>query len=512
MAPLSRHWPPDDQTGKRRRSENRTRVTESKADPAFADRVRSAVFWRSGSQIVAQAVLWTATLIVVRLLDPSDYGLFAMTQVVSVIFAVFNGSGFASALIQADSVDDKEIAQVFGMMLLLNGTLAAIQWTVAPIAAAHFNQPIIADMARVLALSYLAMPLIYVPSAILSRGLDFKRQAIANFTAALASAVTALTCATSGFGVWTLVITPLVMFYVRGIGLMVAARLWIRPSFNFRGARATVAFGGALTLCQILWVIQSQADIAIAGSRFDPYHLGLYAEALFLSQILTAKFIPPLNDVAFPSYVELKNSGVAVASAFVSTVRLTMFVAAPLYLGMAATAAPFVETLFGPKWLEMIPFIQLLALAMPFFALQIIFSPATNAMGKPGIYVRSSVAGAIIMPTAFIIGIHYGPMGLGYAWLVGAPLLLLITMLVSLPTIGARGRDILMAVLPSVLSALAMASTVWFVSPVLAFLPAPARLALLVALGGVVYLALSWRFQRHTIENLIGFLHKRKPV
>ncbi len=485
-------------------------MTQLKADPAFADRVRSAVFWRSGSQIVAQIVMWSATLLVVRLLDPSNYGLFAMTQVISAIFAVFNGSGFASALVQSDSADENQIAQVFGMMILLNGTLAAVQWLIAPIAAAHFNQPIVGDMLRVLALSYMAMPLIQVPSAVLSRGLDFKKQAIANFTAAVASAITALTCAYSGYGVWTLVITPLVMFYVRGIGLMIASGLWIRPSFNFRGARSTIAFGGALLVSQILWVIQSQADIAIAGSQFDPYHLGLYSEALFLTQIFTAKFIPPLNEVAFPSYVELKNNGTVVAPAFVSTVRLTMFVAAPLYLGMAVTADPFIETVFGPKWLEMIPFVRLLALAMPFFALQIIFSPATNAIGKPRIYVMSSAAGAIIMPSAFLIGIQYGALGLGYAWLIGAPLLLLVTMIVSLPTIGARGREVLMAVLPSALAASVMAGTVLLITPIVAALPAPARLAILVAVGAAVYLGISWRFQRHTINDLLSVWQKKK--
>ena len=487
-------------------------MTKTATEQAFSDRVRNAVFWRSGSQIVAQIVLWSATLLVVRLLDPSDYGLFAMTQVISAIFAVFNGSGFASALVQSDSADDKQIAQVFGMMILLNGALATIQLIIAPIAAAHFNQPIVGDMLRLLALSYLAMPLIQVPTAVLSRGLDFKKQAIANFTAALASAVTALSCAYSGLGVWTLVITPLVMFYVRGIGLMIASGLWLRPSFNFRGSGSTMAFGGALLVSQILWVVQSQADIAIAGSMFDPHHLGLYSEALFLTQIFTAKFIPPLNEVAFPSYVELKNSGTVVASAFVSTVRLTMFVAAPLYIGMAVTAAPFIETVFGSKWLEMIPFVQLLALAMPFFALQIIFSPATNAMGKPSIYVMSSAAGAVIMPTAFLIGIQYGALGLGYAWLVGAPLLLLITAVVSLPTIGARARDIVRAVLPSALAAGIMAGAVLLTATLLIGFPAPARLAILVAVGAAVYLGISWRFQRHTIEDLIGVWRKKKPA
>ena len=487
-------------------------MTNTKSDPAFTDRVRSAVFWRSGSQIVAQIVMWSATLLVVRLLDPANYGLFAMTQVISAIFAVFNGSGFASALVQSESADDNQIAQVFGMMILLNGTLATVQLLIAPIAAAHFNQPVVADMLRVLALSYLAAPLIQVPTAVLSRGLDFKKQAIANFTAAVTSAATALTCAYSGLGVWTLVITPLVMFYVRGIGLMIASGLWIRPSFNFRGARSTMAFGGALLVSQILWVIQSQADIAIVGSLFDPHQLGLYAEALFLTQIFTAKFIPPLNEVAFPSYVELKNKGTNVASAFVSTVRLTMFVAAPLYLGMAVTAAPFIETVFGPKWLEMIPFVRLLALAMPFFALQIIFSPATNAMGKPRLYVMSSAAGAIIMPTVFLIGIQFGPLGLGYAWLVGAPLLLLVTMIVSLPTIGARGRDVFMAVLPSALASIVMAGGVLLLTPLVSTLPAPARLAIFVAFGAAIYLGISWRVQRRTINDLVSVWRKKKPA
>src|SRR3546814_14695032 len=65
---------------------------------AFGSRVRSAVIWRSGSQILAQIITWASTLLVIRLLDPSDYGLFAMTQVVLSFLAFLNGWGFSSAL------------------------------------------------------------------------------------------------------------------------------------------------------------------------------------------------------------------------------------------------------------------------------------------------------------------------------------------------------------------------------------------------------------------------------
>src|SRR3546814_18652196 len=63
---------------------------------AFGDRVRSAVIWRSGSQILAQLVTWSVTLVVIRLLDPADYGLFAMTQVIMSFLAFLHGWGFRS--------------------------------------------------------------------------------------------------------------------------------------------------------------------------------------------------------------------------------------------------------------------------------------------------------------------------------------------------------------------------------------------------------------------------------
>ena len=81
---------------------------------AFGDRVRSAVIWRPGSQILAQIITWAATLAVIRLLDPADYGLFAMTQVILSFLAFLNGWGFASALVQSDSIDPFRIRHAFG--------------------------------------------------------------------------------------------------------------------------------------------------------------------------------------------------------------------------------------------------------------------------------------------------------------------------------------------------------------------------------------------------------------
>lgn len=476
----------------------------------FGNRVRNAVFWRSGSQVVAQVLMWTATIIVVRLLDPHDYGLFAMSQVVLIALNFLNGHSFASSLIQEKEVSRERIGQVFGVLILMNVVLAAAQFLAAPYVAAYYRQPIIVDMLHVQTLIYLITPFIALPTALLARDLNFKAQAKADMIGAVSGAGMALWGAWHGWGVWTLVIAPLVQQAVRAVGLALAARALTWPRFDFTGIGSIMRFGSALILCQFFWVIQSQADIAIAGRSFDPHHLGLYTEALFLTLIFSAKFIPPLNEVAFPAYTELAKTGGDIGPAFVKAARLTMFVAMPLYLGMAASAGPLVDTLFGPKWHEMIPLVAGLPLAMPFFALQIICSPTTNALGKPRIYVLSSLAGAIIMPVAFLIGSRWGAQGLVHAWQAAAPLLLVVTLWLTLPAIGVRLATLAAAILPSVASALVMALAVRWAGDLTAPLPAPLELAILVSLGAIVYLGLIWTTARPLIEELHTLVRRKE--
>jgi O-antigen/teichoic acid export membrane protein len=476
----------------------------------FSHRVRSAVFWRSGSQIASQIVTWTATLIVVRILDPHDYGLFAMSQVVLVALNFLNGHSFASSLIQQDDVSRQRIAQVFGLLILFNIVLATAQFASAGLIADYFRQPIIRDMLHAQTLIYLITPFIALPTVLLARQLNFRSQAKADLGGAVAGAATALSAAVAGFGVWTLVIAPIVQQAVRAIGLAIAAGRIPAPSFDFTGLRAIVTFGSALVLCQFFWVVQSQSDILIAGRSFDPHHLGLYSEALFLTLIFTAKFIPPLNEVAFPAYTQLARQGGDVGRAFVAAVRMLMFVAMPTYLGLSVSAQPFVDTVMGPKWHEMVPLVAGLPLAMPFFALQIICSPTTNALGQPRIYVWSSLAGAIVMPAAFLIGSRWGAQGLVHAWQVAAPLLLLITLTLTLPVIRVSWIEVGRAVAPSAAGALAMALIVSFAERQITTLPPFAELAVLVLLGIAAYLALMWRFARPTIGALYRFASRKE--
>jgi O-antigen/teichoic acid export membrane protein len=484
--------------------------TSIAADGNFGNRVRSAVFWRSGTQILAQIIAWGSTLAVIRILDPDDYGIFAMAQVVLIFLSFMNGYGLASSIIQAEKVDPIRIRQAFGMLLLLNGGIAILQVLLAPLAAEYYRQPIIEDLLKLQALIYLATPFMVLPEALMTRNLEFKKPAIINLISAIVGAAVALYFAINGHGVWTLIYAPLSIFWTRAICLVIAVKFFVWPSFNFKGAGAMFGFGATLLASHLFWTIQSQADIFIAGRVLDPHELGLYAEALFLTTIFAAKFVPPLNEVAFPAYSRLQHDPKALSWSFLKAVRLIMLISCPLYLGMSVTAAPLVGTLFGPKWLEMAPFVSILALAMPVMTLQILFAPANNAVGKPQITARASFVGAILMPITFIIGLQWGAIGLAWGWVVAFPLLTLFTFFQSYRHIGIGGRELAAAIWPGLSTSIAMAAVVYFADQFLPDMTVYARLAILVAIGGLAYVGLLWLMAKPTLMEVIQLIFRNK--
>jgi O-antigen/teichoic acid export membrane protein len=471
--------------------------------------VRSAVLWRSGTQIVGQMIAWASTFLVIRVLTPADYGLVAMTGVVLLLLSMLNGYGLANAVIQHAHVGRREIAQVFGMLLLLNGVLALLQLVAAPLVADYYHEPMVARLLQVQTLLYLPTPFASLAYALLARAMEFRRQAQVNLVSSVAGAIAALAGAYGGLGVWTLVLAPAVLFYTRAIGLTIAARSLMWPSFRFAGSGQLARFGGLVAASGLLNFAQSQADVLIAGRWFDAHRVGIYTTALFLTQVFANKVVPPLNEVAFSAYARLRQSGGDIAGAFPGAVRLVMLAAMPFYFGLAVVAEPLVHVVLGPKWLEAAPIVRLLAIAMPCWTLQTLFQPAIDSAGRPGVTAGTTAIGAVMLPIAFLIGVRYGIAGIAAAWIVAHPILLAIVATRALPVIGVPAGTYLRAIAPPVAAAAAMALLVGAVDAALPPLAPVAHLGVLVLVGAAGYLGALVLFARATLRDAIAMVRAR---
>jgi O-antigen/teichoic acid export membrane protein len=171
-----------------------------------------------------------------------------------------------------------------------------------------------------------------------------------------------------------------------------------------------------------------------------------------------------------------------------------------------------VLTMLGPKWVESVPVVHLLAFAMPFMTMQVLFSPACDARGRPGIGVRNGAVGALLLAIAFAGAVSWGPTGLAAAWIIAYPLYLAISAWRSLPVIGARVRDLADAIAPPLLASAAMALIVVIVDDLLPGLAPPLRLAILASTGVVAYAAWLLLFARSAVRELVDLIRLRRAA
>jgi O-antigen/teichoic acid export membrane protein len=429
--------------------------------------------------------------------------------VVIVFLNFLNGYGFAGSLIREPELTERKIRQAFGMLLLVNGALALLQIGLAPLAAAYYRHPQIADLLRVQALIFLSTPFISIPEVLLMRQMDFRRQALVNLAATIVSAAVALGGALAGLGVWTLVWAPIALFWTRALGLQAVARYHCRPSFRFAGSGAMFRFGVGLLASTFGWTVITQADTLIAARTLSASELGLYAEALFLTTLIASKFVPPLNEVAFPAYARMQEDRALLAASFLKAVRLVMLVTCPLYLGLSVVAPDFVAVVLGAKWQAMAPLMTILALAMPAQTLYILFAPAVNATGHVRVTARASLLGALIMPPAFLVGLQWGATGLAYAWLLAFPLLPLVIFLQARGTLRICARELAGAVAPGLLASGAMALAVVLAGRGLTAFAPWQRLTFEIGAGAAVYAGLLTLFWRATLLEVVGLVLRR---
>lgn len=471
-------------------------------------RVRNAVLWRSGSQFAAQLILWGSTLVVIRLLAPSDYGLMAMTQVVAAFLAILSGQGFASSVVQARDIDERQVRQMFGLLILVNVGLALVQLALAPYAAAYYSQPLVADLLRVQAAGYLFVPLIALPTALRERALDFRVPATVQFWASLGSAATTLVMALLGAGVWSLVAGQISLQLLRAVGLVIGTRWLVMPSFDFAGTGRLFRFGSTVMATSLLWFIYAQSDIFIAGRVLDAHAVGVYATALFLAQLPVSKFLPALNEVGFSAYARIQHDRAAVAASFLTVVRLITLVCFPTYVGLAVTAAPFTDAVLGPQWLDAIIPLRLLALAMLIYTVHCLIAPAVTALGRPGLDTFGTVAGLIIMPASFLIGVRFGAAGLCFAWLLAFPLVFAIAASRCFPVLGVGFIQVAGAAWPALAASLVMAAITLLCGLLLAGLPSPALLIAQAAIGALSYASAILLLFRERYLELLAFVRR----
>src|SRR5215469_7864564 len=376
------------------------------------------------TQVLLQSI---STVVLARLLTPTDFGLVAMVTAVTVIASGFADLGLTEATIQRKELTHQQVSTLFYINVAMGLFLTLLTAGMAPLLTRFYREPRLLGITLVASLSFLIGGLRGQHNALLKRQMRFKSVAIRDVTSSLLGVIVAVGLALRGAGYWAILALPL----TANLSQMVMSWLMVRwrpglPRWD-PGIRTMVGFGGNVAVSYVIFNWVRTADNILIGRYWGAGPLGLYSRAFNLLTLAVSQISAPTCSVAIPALSRIQDDPELFARYYLKIMNLIVWIVAALFGFLFVAATPVIILILGAKWREAAPVFQILTIS----ALGQVLLESTLwlliSQGQSKRLLKLMLFLSPIMVGSFVIGLPFG--------IKGVALSLSITLLCTLPWI-----------------------------------------------------------------------------
>jgi O-antigen/teichoic acid export membrane protein len=459
------------------------------------------------ARLATQLIQWSATLAIIRLLDPTAYGLVAMAMAATSWSVMVSDLGLTASVMRS-ALDRHAMAALQGAILVLNGSVCLLFVVMAPVIAEFFEADI-AGILRLLALSFAVDSLGRLQEAVLIREMRFRARAAIESSASLMEAAVAVSMAAAGFGVWSLVLGTLVRVTARAVLFCIAAGNIVAPSVRFRLAWPHIKFGSAVTFARTLSWFLGHLDIMIIGRTLTSHDVGLYNVSKSLSLLPVIKFGSILAPVSFSVYAKLTGDPTRQREGLIEALSMLLLVSLPMPAIISATAVDIERLILGPNWVGAGFMLSVMSFAIPCVFVLTQVNTLLMAVGTMRPVITNQLLGLAILGATVATGASFGIQGAAVGWSFGYAIAWVVSIVRTRPYTQVGLGDVLRIGRGALLSAAVAHLAIVAGRHLLDGLVVPLlQLVLLVGLGSIVYLATLLLADRRHLIKLLNFLRE----
>jgi O-antigen/teichoic acid export membrane protein len=394
--------------------------------------ILKSVSWMAFFNFFTQCFSWIITIVIARLLLPSDYGLMAMATIITGYALNLSELGLGNAIIQRFEINENEISSVFWFLMGITLLLALSCFPVSYITAHIMHELKVIPITKTVALVFLLNGLQIIPSSLLRKEMKFKSVGSIEMIATTLSCVFMFMMAKAGYGVWTLINGYIIRSLIKTVLLFYITKWRPRLHYNFSEARKYLSFGIIQATGNSLFYIQESSDRFFAGRVWQSTYTGLYSFAKSIADIPTNKIVSLINNVSFPAFSKVQNNEKAFTSLYLNISKVTSLIVIPLFVSGFILGKEIITLTLNPKWYPMITIFKLLCLAEIFTGMNAINNFVHAARGKPKMALYYNLACSVGMPLSFYFAVPYGLNAIAVPWLSTYVILSLSWIVISL--------------------------------------------------------------------------------
>lgn len=346
------------------------------------NRTTKSILWAAIDKFGIVMLQFVINLVLARLLTPDDFGCVGMIMIFVAVSQTLIDGGFASALIQKVNASQTDYSTIFYWNILFSCLLYLGIFLAAPWVAEFFRIEALEGLLRVLGVVVIINALTLVQRTILRKAINFRVIAIVDILSCSASAAVAIYMAYRGCGAWSIVGMQLSNALLSTI-LFWSMSKW-RPmlAFSTHSFKSLFSYGGYLLIANIMQDVCTHIQGVVIGRNFSASQTGLYAQAKKMDEVASMTLPALLCQVLFPLYSEKQNDKEALVDMLRGNMRMISFVVFPLMMLLIIVANPVFVLLYGDKWVDAVPYFQVLCIGGFFSSLYNFNYYAVAAVGR----------------------------------------------------------------------------------------------------------------------------------
>jgi len=410
--------------------------------------IRSGVKWLFLGNVGSRILEFAFGIALARLLVPEDFGMLVTISVFTGLAGMVMSGGMGQSLIRAKDATEQDFDAVFTMQLSLSIVIYIGFFFAAPLIGKYFQNPLYEDLLRISTLVFLMRPFAFMRNAWLNREMSFKKRSLTGFIAGAITGISSVLMAWSGMGVWSLVLSGLLGALSTNIMLALITPLKLHLNFDFATMRKHSAYGFKITTNDFLSYLTRESKNLILSKLAGPGFLGIFNKSESLGRITNDLIMPATMQPVFRAMSKIQDDLDQTKYLFYRAVTLLMVYTLPFYVGIWWVAGPFIEVVYGEKWLAVTEPLRILVMAGLFFNLMFPCGVLLDAQNRLTQEMVVLIARLFVVTAACLIGLQWGYEGV--AWGIVFSYLFSASTMYYLVyrTIPTRLADLLKAVTP----------------------------------------------------------------
>jgi PST family polysaccharide transporter len=386
---------------------------ERPAGDKLRERTLRSVFWILAYNVLRAIVYFLAPAAIAWLTGPLELGLaqlaFAVWQVTLPVITL----GTKAAVLQRPNPTQSYLSSVFWVNLAMGALSGAVLTLGAPwIAGIGDDDPRLVAILQGMGAVCVVFSLTVVQGALLARRLEFRALSLSNIVGGASAGVVGLAATLLGARVGVVVGAGVAAYMVVYTGALWVAGRW-RPSLTFRreDAESAVHFGLTAFLGSFAFSLSVQLERFLVSAFFGQASLGLFGAARSLNRDPLRQLMRISDEVLMPGLASLQEDRARARAYYLKALRYEFLVFAPVAVFIGAFAREVVLLVYGPRWIEIVPLVQVLTPLVLFTATRHTVSAVFLSQGRPDTQLRWSVLMIVLAGVYVIAGSPWGLFG-----------------------------------------------------------------------------------------------------